>query len=136
MFKGGKEGAESAPAAIRLPDDPELVAKLTRKCAEYEARMDEARRLEEAGKSETPESENKEADEAYQLSLADSIYKFAILKRLLNPEFKDEGVNHDAILSDLESVHHGIYREVFERAFQVIRNYTEGKENKGGTGLE
>jgi len=107
-----------------LPNNEDLIGKLTRKLEEYKHRL--------AMQREKTDDGFTSIERGLELT-ADSHYKVAVLEELL----KNGRVNTHDLSRKLKEEDHGIfYASEFGRACAVIDNYTKNIENSGGTGLK
>jgi len=119
---------------IELPQDQGVIEKLTRKLAEYEARKLEWEGEDNERQVKKIKGEETEGESENPRIRAHEIYKYAILRRLI-----DEGrVEKDQISHDLMGVHNDFYPKEFEDAFRVVSSYASGnlRNVHGGTGLK
>lgn len=110
---------------IKLPEDPELVAKLQRKLDEYNQR------------SKQGGMEQVLASEKDNPKIANHLYKVFLLGKLIT----DKSINYDqtrnmAAISEQIRMGGKFNEEEFDAAFDLIKAYAEGEKTRGGTGLK
>jgi hypothetical protein len=102
---------------ITLTDNPNVKRGLVLKLEEYRERLEKEKAI------------NKKADPN---SFTDTIYKIALLARLLS----DDSVNTEDIAKDLSNLYGGINRRDFENAMLVISDYAKAGADRKDRGVK